>query len=221
MTEAEWDGCASPRAMLDALRGKASHRKLLLFACACCRRTGTVAADGRRRRAVEVIERFADGRATLAEVRASEPPAFLDPDSDDYPEEDAPAFAFHLAFCGADAFQAAVYAGSAAAAASWNPPRETALPVDLLRCLVGNPFRPVAVNPAWLAWQGGAIPRLAQAAYDQRELPGGHLDPAHLAVLADALEEAGCSDPHILGHLRSTGPHVRGCHVLDALLGKE
>jgi hypothetical protein len=40
------------------------------------------------------------------------------------------------------------------------------------------------------------------------------------AVLADMLEEAGCSDPQLLGHLRSPGPHVRGCFAVDALLGR-
>jgi hypothetical protein len=91
----------------------------------------------------------------------------------------------------------------------------------LLRDVVGNPFRPAAVNPAWLSWNGGAVRRLAQAAYVERNLPAGELDPARLAVLADALEEAGCADPEILAHLRGPGPHVRGCWVIDLLLGKQ
>ena len=61
---------------------------------------------------------------------------------------------------------------------------------------------------------------LAHAAYDERTLPSGHLDPARLAVLSDALEDAGCTDAAVLGHLRGPGPHVRGCHVLDLLLGR-
>jgi hypothetical protein len=47
-----------------------------------------------------------------------------------------------------------------------------------------------------------------------------HLDGQRLGVLADALEEAGCTDPALLGHLRDRGLHVRGCHVVDLLLGK-
>jgi hypothetical protein len=66
----------------------------------------------------------------------------------------------------------------------------------------------------------GVVVCLAQAAYENRQLPPGLLDNARLAVLADALEEAGCQDPVILGHLRSGGEHVRGCFVVDALLGK-
>lgn len=59
---------------------------------------------------------------------------------------------------------------------------------------------------------------LARAAYDERQLPGGELDPARLAVLADALEEAGAHGG-LVAHLRSPGPHVRGCHVVDLCLG--
>jgi hypothetical protein len=49
----------------------------------------------------------------------------------------------------------------------------------------------------------------------------GTLDPARLTVLADALEDAGCTDADLLGHLRSPGPHVRGCWAVDLVLGKE
>ncbi|MCI0456355.1 MAG: hypothetical protein L0Z62_05185 [Gemmataceae bacterium] len=93
-------------------------------------------------------------------------------------------------------------------------------PTSLLRDLFGNPFRPVAVDPSWLTWYGGTVLRLAQATYHERHLPEGTLDSPRLAVLADALEEAGCTDADILGHLRGPGPHVRGCWVIDLLLGK-
>ncbi len=69
-----------------------------------------------------------------------------------------------------------------------------------------------------LEWNGGLVPRLAEIAYQERLLPSGHLDPARLAVLSDALEEAGCTDAEILSHLRSRGPHVRGCWALDLVL---
>ena len=62
---------------------------------------------------------------------------------------------------------------------------------------------------------------LVEAAYQERDLPSGHLDPARLAVLSDALEDAGCTDAAILDHLRGPGPHVRGCWALDLLLAKE
>jgi hypothetical protein len=91
-------------------------------------------------------------------------------------------------------------------------------PAHWLRCIFGNPFRPVSLAPAWLT---PAVLKLAQAAYDDRILPPGHLDNTRLAVLADALEEAGCTDPDILSHVRGPGPHVRGCWPVDLLLGKE
>lgn len=91
----------------------------------------------------------------------------------------------------------------------------------LLRDIFGNPFRPVTLDRAWLAWNGHTIPKLAQTIYDERDLPSGHLDAGRLAILADALEEAGCSNVDILSHCRSPAPHVRGCWVVDLLLGKK
>lgn len=120
---------------------------------------------------------------------------------------------------------------------------------DLLREIVGNPFQP-PINEVnvwlgrWLFHQ--TVLSLAQAAYEDR-LADGTLDPHRLAVLSDALEEAGCSDETILRHLRGwgqcrygngyshdscegcdksgwnplPGPHVRGCWVLDLVLGKD
>jgi hypothetical protein len=92
------------------------------------------------------------------------------------------------------------------------------LQAQLLRDIFGNPFRSFAVDPSWLT---PTVRALATAAYEQRSPPSSALDADRLAVLADALEEAGCADRNILGHLRDPGPHVRGCHVLDLLLSKE
>src|SRR5262249_38408083 len=87
---------------------------------------------------------------------------------------------------------------------------------DILREVIGNPFRPVTLDPAW---QSPAIVSLAQAAYDDRLMPSGEFSPARLAVLSDALEEAG-APAVLLEHLRAPGPHVRGCFALDLILGK-
>jgi hypothetical protein len=89
---------------------------------------------------------------------------------------------------------------------------------ELLRDVVGNPFRPARLDPA-LRTPG--VASLAQAAYEERALPSGHLDLTRLVTLADALESAGCPDADILAHLRSPGPHVRGCWALDLILGRE
>jgi hypothetical protein len=92
----------------------------------------------------------------------------------------------------------------------------------VLREIVGNPFRAISLDPAWLAWNDHGIVKLAEAIYQERAFPTGFLDNARLAILADALEEAGCANPDILKHCREQGGvHVRGCWVIDLLLGKE
>jgi hypothetical protein len=87
---------------------------------------------------------------------------------------------------------------------------------DAIRCIFGNPFRPVTFDPAW---RTPDVTALATAAYEERILPSGDLDIHRLAVLADALEEGGASD-EVVAHLRSPGPHVRGCWAVDLCLGK-
>jgi hypothetical protein len=85
----------------------------------------------------------------------------------------------------------------------------------LLRDIFGNPFRPLPpLHPDWLAWSDGVIPKLATVIYDDRAFD-------RLPILADALEEAGCTDTEILSHCRGPRPHVRGCWVLDSLLAKQ
>ena len=84
---------------------------------------------------------------------------------------------------------------------------------DLLRDIFGNPFRPVAAEPSWTTWNGGVVVKLAGSTYEGRAFE-------RLPVLADALEEAGCTDADLLAHCRGGGEHVRGCWVVDLLLGK-
>jgi hypothetical protein len=79
----------------------------------------------------------------------------------------------------------------------------------------------VTIPPSARTWNGATVRRLAELAYAERQLPSGHLDPTRLAVLADALEDAGCTDAELLWHLRSEGPHVRGCWPVDLILNKE
>jgi hypothetical protein len=87
----------------------------------------------------------------------------------------------------------------------------------LLQDIFGNLVPPVSIDSTCVT---PTVTNLAQAAYEERALPSGELDSARLAVLSDALEEAGCDDPDILDHLRGPGPHVRGCWVLDLLTGR-
>jgi hypothetical protein len=96
-----------------------------------------------------------------------------------------------------------------------DPARDVLPYIALLRCIFGNPFRPTPlVDRAWLAWRDGTVSKLAHAIYEQRRF-------SDVPILADALEEAGCSNPDILGHCRQPGEHARGCWVVDLLLGKE
>jgi hypothetical protein len=81
---------------------------------------------------------------------------------------------------------------------------------QLIRCIFGNPFRPVAFAPEWRTPTAVA---LADAIYADRAFD-------RLPVLADALEEAGCDNLEVLAHCRGPGPHARGCWVVDLILGK-
>jgi hypothetical protein len=213
MTEFDWKRCNDPQKMLEWLRhsGNAPERKLRLFACACCRGIWHRLSDKCSRRAVEVVERFADGQATPQTFRKWHWAAY-----EAYEVTGEAAYAVYAA-----GHRVADLAASDAAEAAADAGQERASQCDLLRDIFGNPFRAApAIDPAWLAWNDGTVTKLAEAAYENRSLPEGTLEQDRLAVLADALEEAGCSDEEMLGHLRGPGPHVRGCHVVDTLMGK-
>jgi hypothetical protein len=207
MTESEWLACTDPQKMLAFLRGKVSDRKLRLFAVACCRGSWPLLTDERSRKAVEVAERHADGIVNERGLRFAFSCA-------------ADAFAYARSTHTADPQAAAGAANAAHPAADYyaryvTPRKEH--PGFLCDLFGPLPFRPVSVSPAW---QTAEVVALAQAAYDHRELPDGTLDTTRLAVLADALEEASCTNADILNHCRRPGVHVRGCWVVDLLLGK-
>jgi hypothetical protein len=90
---------------------------------------------------------------------------------------------------------------------------ESAAQSDLARDVFGNPFRHESIDQAWLTWSDGAIPKLAQTIYEEKAFQ-------QLPALADALEAAGCRNDQILSHCRHPGPHVRGCWVLDLIMGR-
>ena len=100
--------------------------------------------------------------------------------------------------------------------------RELANQAALLRDILGPlPFRPLpSIAPTLLAGEDGAIVRMTNAIYDDRILPSGEFDRERLGVLADALEEVG-ADTFLVEHLRSPGPHVRGCVVVDLLTNRK
>jgi hypothetical protein len=220
--------------MLGHLYGTAGDRKLRLFACACCRRIWPCLADERSREAVAVAERYADGLVdgkgltASGEAAAAVWQAALGPGDR---VEDLGAYAAWATVNPGNATQVARVAAisaSAHLAATPELPDADRLPTALAECqvqaallrdLFGNPFGALpSIDPSWLTAE---VVGLADAAYSNRLVPSGHLDPALLAALAQALADAGCTDAGLLGHLRSGGPHVRGCHGVDAVLKKE
>ena len=212
MTGADWQTCADPYAMLELLQDYAGGRRWRLFACGCCRRVWYSLRDRRSCQAVEVAERFVDGAASAGELEQACRGAW---DTwQHWPRMDsltvrAIGAATWVAKPVLGPYEAATVLQYTLAAEARMPPDE-ALPdrADLVRDIFGNPFRPVAADPAWLAWKDGTITRLARAVYEEGAFE-------RLPVLADALEEAGCTDPDLLGHCRAPGAHVRGCWVLD------
>jgi hypothetical protein len=218
-------------ALVRELPEEVSDRKRRLLACAYCRRVWEALTDERSRRAVEMAERLADGLATEQEVEFAAAAA----------EVVWKAQAQELWIAGNSATGAAAIASGAACAArsslhatgqealllgAVGATRETASTtaefhqaeraeqLALLRCIFDNPFQPPTIAPAWRTWNNATIPRLAQEIYDSRAFD-------RLPILADALEEAGCTNAEILNHCRQPGPHARGCWVVDLILGKK
>jgi hypothetical protein len=84
----------------------------------------------------------------------------------------------------------------------------------LLREVIGNPHRPTVLRADWLNWNDGLALRLAWLIDEKEEFD-------QMPVLADALEEAGCTDQEVLAHCRSGERHGPGCWVLDVILRRE
>jgi hypothetical protein len=226
MTEAEWLAGTDPAPMLRFLRRRGSDRKLRLFACDCCRSISSLFPTETYHQLIEVAEAFSDNLVPRRELTRKH--QLVVKHSNSLVASTVASLVATTAFGVADqkAYVAARRTSQRIgevvtqqgllhdAATSWSQ-------ALVLKDIFGNPFRPVSLDPAWLAWHGGAAAQLAQAVYDDRDLPSGRLDAARLAVLADMLEEAGCSDADILGHLRGPGPHVRGCWPIDLILSKD
>jgi hypothetical protein len=228
MTEAEWLACTDLITMLEFLQDRASERKLRLFTVACARLIWEKITWELLRQAVEIAERYADSTAWVLEFVASRRRVqnfFIRRQGlheADLWFRSSPEHLQVYESCWATTFSLAGL-NDLARSTDWNIGAclTGRYQPNLLRDIFGShSFRPVALDPAWLAWHDGTIPRLAEAIYEDRELPTGNLARDRLAILADALEDAGCSDPEILGHCRGPGPHVRGCWVVDLLLGK-
>ncbi len=211
-----WPVCTDPARMLAWLgsipasrRGRPTPRKLRLFACAAVRFAWDRLTDRRCRLAVEVAERFADGLATDAELAAAHEAA-------SQASQAAAGPARHLCTAAhqSAASEAALAAENAAADMRRFEGSCAQVQCGLIRDIFDPPpFRAVKVEASWLRCHGGIAARMAGTAYEGRTFDD-------LPVLADVLEEAGCTDAGLLATLRSGGPHARGSWPLDLLLGK-
>lgn len=250
MTESEWQECISPELMLAHLGEGASPRKRCLLACACVRRIWPVLDHEHLRQAVKLAERVADDRVAAKVVDKARRLVKRLREKREVEERRRKTWMARAARAAAQAVEAllpeqgpiliaprdvrdppdvvsatrtARTAARAAEAANEEDAPTAVEPirrlhtldaVELVREIFGNPFRPTEINPRWLDWKEGKIPRMARVIYRKRCF-------RNLPILADALEEAGCSDAAILTHCRAPMDHARGCWVVDFLLGRQ
>ncbi len=223
MTESEWLACGDRMLMTYFVAERVSLRKLRLAGVAVCRRVERHLVDEPSRHALGVGEAYADGLVSdevLAAARSHAKAVYqsLRPHATG---REAP-FTAALSLCGAvgtepelrmraDLIEVALFAP--------RPPPDSLLTelraaglaeAELVRDVFGNPFRPVALDPSWLT---SAVLALARQVYESRDFSA-------MPILGDALQDAGCDDEEVLDHCRGPGPHVRGCWVVDLILGK-
>jgi hypothetical protein len=248
MTEQQWCDCDDMKQMVGAVRGTVgtrerfrarvlgsselmvSDRKNRLFNVACCRRIWHLYRRPAVQAAILVGERFADGLADDVELRAAlnaihkERARVLHYSTQG---EAVQAAGFTVTqpdpkwlFLAAHNMKIAVGSTVAEAERRAVQEREERASCDLVREILGNPFRQVVLEPVWLT---ESVCHLALAIYES-------LSFEDMPILADALEDAGCREARILDHCRKVpGPspegsapvgHARGCWVLDLVLGR-
>jgi hypothetical protein len=209
VTEAEWLACTDPSKMLQVILDQFGARKLRLFACACCRGLGPLLDSERCVHLLTVAERFADGLATEQELAlaraAAQPMKRWGEQAAEFaarPSLDLPWGVLRML----DYIRAAHQR---------KPDKDAARlgQVAIARDIFGNHFPRVKASPAWSQWNDGLVPRMAEQIYEERTFDD-------LPMLADALEEAGCEQRTLLGHLRGGGVHVPGCWALDVVLAR-
>jgi hypothetical protein len=233
--------------MLEFVRGKVSERKFRLLAVACCRRMQHRLRNPAGHGALDLLEKFADGTASRKQLKAARWEAarvaelrLWDQSAENSLRASAAAWAVVLALDD-NFFDASEDVLGTAREASltpkelrlrekpfgWPPDRETArrrynriwgreskAQCALVREIFGPlVFRRVRVKKAWLRCDHDTVPRIAQTIYEHRAF---ELMP----LLANALKQAGCDNAEILAHCHQRGAHVRGCWVVDLLLGK-
>ena len=217
MTEAEWLACDDPMPMVRLLWHKVSNRQRRLFVVACAHCIWDRIPTGDMREAVATAERYADSSATPEEFYEAGTAMYgytfrtatLEKREWGFGAPDKRSVHRHclLATFG-DRGLANLETLNA-----WNDSRILTgrFQPFLLREILGNPFRPVPFSPSW---RTDTVLALASQMYKSREFSA-------MPILGDALQDAGCDAADVLNHCRGPGPHVRGCWVVDRVLGKE
>jgi hypothetical protein len=217
VTEAEWLVATDPHRLLNAIRAK-SRRKRGLFVCACCRRLWPKLPDPRSRRVVEMAERFLDGGMSVEELLNAVAMARGVPNDRVKMKlfgghrimESSPGAVAWCCLCIANNDPRLNQVHDEIASNSDDLPAEWVAQSSLARCIFRNPFRFVDLEPSWLT---STVVARTNGIYDEKAFD-------RMPILADALQDAGCDNADILDHCRSPGPHVRGCWVVDLVLGE-
>jgi hypothetical protein len=224
MTEAEWLKSGEPFEMFCSLGGNATDRKLRLFQVACCRRIWDHLPDKVCRAALSVAENYADGEVKDKERREAHTQASKLIGVGGLIASGAAAAVVYanekkvskkLIRLGVSSVlaQVARKASKPTARDPWTKVHraEERFAARLVHSIFGNPFRPVTFSPDWLT---STVVALAWQMYESRDF-------SPMPILADALQDAGCDSDDILDHCRGETIHVRGCWVVDLVLGKE
>jgi hypothetical protein len=215
MTDAEWLACSDPKPMLEFLNGKASDRKLRMFAISCYRSVRDQFRIKLGDSAVEVAEQFAEGLLTAEKMAAARDAIPGAPEM--YPTKGNPAYDLPYLICVTDMQLSAELIANIASKAFTYPSKvaqdrirlaEMQRQCEFLRDIFS--FHPITLSPSWLT---STVVSLANQMYDTRDFSA-------MPILADALMDASCDNETILTHCRGLGPHTRGCWVIDLILSK-
>lgn len=210
--QSEWERLVAlnPLEVFDHLGSQASNRKLLLVTTACYRLEDRLPLDDLRQAVMEAMEGYADGlvpeddvrrlqvEAAIARSTAESSPSTGDP-FDLFDDGIAQLMLTHPRL------------GAEVCLRQTAPAAGREKPVRLLVCALGPLYRVRVPSPSWLS---STVLILAQQMYESRDFSA-------MPILADALQDTGCDSADILSHCRGPGPHVRGCWVVDLVLGKE
>jgi hypothetical protein len=207
MNEQEWLQCVDLEVLLRSVWATGSDRKKRLFVCSFCRAIPGLLEPDPVHAAIAVAERYAEQEVgvdqvylTRARTRASwrEVSAMIAANQRD-------RYTF--------VSQATVVPMAHRLWSFWDFRDDEelhAIGAPIVRDVFGNPFRPVTMDRRWLT---STVIDLARVIYDEQLFE-------RLPILSDALLDAGCDNEDMIDHCRTEAGHVKGCWLLDLLLGR-